>query len=113
VAVESREKEARGMEPILVAADEGLSVITGVLPGEPQKLTKEVTDRFLREMNLNSEKAKHLLKKGGRYLEKGGEKVMDGIGEGMEKVGDEASDGAETLKSGGEKALKGIKGVFE
>ena len=113
LAVESREKEARGMEPILVAANEGLSIITGVLPGSPKKLTNEVIDRFQREMNLNSEKAKNLLKKGGKYLEEGGEKVIDGIGGGVEKVGDEASDGAEVLKSRGEKAIKGIKRVFE
>jgi hypothetical protein len=113
VAVESKDKEAKGMEPILVAADEGLSIITGVLPGKPQKLTQEVIDRFLREMNLNSEKAKRLLKKGGRYLEEGGEKVVDGIEEGVEKVGEGASDGAEALKTGGEKAIRGIKKVFK
>jgi|GEM_PF-1157631 len=113
VAVEPKDKEAKGMEPILVAADEGLSVITGVLPGSPQKLTKEVVDRFLREMNLNSDKAKRLLEKGGRYLEEGGERVVDGIEEGVDRIGDEASDGAETLRSGGEKAIKEIKDVFK
>lgn len=113
VAVESREKEAKGMEPVLVAANEGLSVITGVLPGSPQKLTKEVIDRFQREMNLHSEKAKAFLKKSGKYLEEGSEKVADGIGDGVDKVGEGASGGAEALKSGGEKAIKGIKKVFK
>jgi len=113
LAVESREKEAKRMEPVLVAANEGISVITGVLPGSPKTLTKDVLDRFQREMSLNSERAKRLLKKGGKTLEEGGEKVVDGIEEGVERVGEEATDGAKALKSGGEKVIKGIKGVFE
>lgn len=113
VAVESKEKGAKGMEPILVAANEGLSAITGVLPGSPQKLTKDVIDRFQREMTLNSERAKELLKKGGRYLEDSGEKVVDGVEGGVEKIGDGASDGADVLKSGGEKAIKGVKKIFK
>jgi ferric-dicitrate binding protein FerR (iron transport regulator) len=113
VAVESKEREARGMEPILVAANEGLAVISGVLPGSPQVLTRDVIDRFQREMGLNSERAKRLLRMSGEYLEEGGERMMDGIEEGVDAIGDGASDGAEVLRSGGENAIKGVRRIFE
>lgn len=105
VEVRSKEKEAVGLPPVFVKANEGLSLVEGVLPGEPIRWTEAQTRAFFMKMEFEGRRIKDQLMKGGRMLEKGGKEVKGKVEEGVKG-------GSDKVKSGGKKAIDTIKGIF-
>ncbi len=105
VDVKSKEKGSSDLPPVLVKANEGLSIVAGKLPGEPIKWTEAQTKVFFWKMSFEGKKVKDHLIRGGRMLKDGSEKVKGKVEGGVKK-------GTEKIKSGGKKTIDTIKKIF-
>ncbi len=105
VEVRSKEKEAAGLPPVLVRANEGLSFVAGTLPGQPVKWTEAQTRAFFSRMGFEGKRIKDHLMRGGKMLEKGGKEIKKNVEGGVKE-------GTGKIKSGGKKALDAIRRQF-
>jgi ferric-dicitrate binding protein FerR (iron transport regulator) len=100
------DKVAKGLKPIVVKADEGISLVAGKIPEKPIKWADDTQKKFFKEMEFKSKDIKEFFEKGGKKIESEGEEIVEGIGEEINK-------GTEKIEKGSKKIINKIKKTFK
>jgi len=113
-SVELKPKDVvkKGLKPIIVTANEGISLFSGKFPEKPQKWAVDKMGGFFKGMDFRSGEIKNFLLEGGKKLESTGETVVESVEGGIKTGTEKTGEGAEKVGSEGKKVIKKIEDVF-
>ena len=101
--IELRPKDivGKGLLPIVVGAEEGISLVAGRIPGKPIKWAEDQRKRFFKDMDFEGKEILDILGDLGD--------VRDKVNIDGDRVKDEIKDNIDKIRPGGSKILDGIK----